>query len=284
VNPFDLRGPEFLVFYATLGAAVLVALAARRWFFEPQAPVEKRLTDPSSIAYLRAGPREVLRLAVLSLIERGLLEASGTMLEAKTADHPELPVLEQLILKKYARPGEASGVFSDGTLDRECTRVRASLEASGLVPDASLRALRWWSTFAGVAVLAIVALIKIGVALQRGKSNVQFLIALAVASCIGAILIARSPRTPRGSAMIQDLQSLLEQARRQYLDPRSSAEVALVMATFGVAGQPDSIHAARAQQLFPSTSSSSCGSSWGGSSCGSSCGGGCGGGCGGCGS
>jgi hypothetical protein len=50
------------------GAAVLVALAMRRWLFEPQAPVSERLTDPVSIAYLRAGPREGLRLAALARI------------------------------------------------------------------------------------------------------------------------------------------------------------------------------------------------------------------------
>lgn len=290
MNPFDLRGPEFLVFYAFLGAAVLAAIALRRWLFEPQAPVSERLTDPTSIAYLRAGSKEVLRLTILSMIERGLLESNGPKLESKTVrDHRELPALERLVLDKFARQGEASAVFSDASLERECKRVRESLEVSGLVPDASQRALRWWSTCAGIAVLAIVASIKIQVALARGRTNVLFLIVLAIAFTIGAVLLARLPRTPRGSAMIRDLRALLEQARRRYLDPSSSAELALVAATFGVAGLPDSIQASRAQQLFPkgSSSSSGCGASWGtgcGSSCGSSCGGGCGGGCGGCGS
>ena len=71
--PFDLTGPQFLVFYPVfaLGVAVLV----RYWHIRRKAtlePVLPRLTDPCRIALLREGRREAVDVAVLSLIERGL--------------------------------------------------------------------------------------------------------------------------------------------------------------------------------------------------------------------
>jgi uncharacterized protein (TIGR04222 family) len=290
VNPFDWRGPEFLAFYFILGITVLAAIALRRWFFEPQSMVTRRLTDPSAIAYLRAGAKEVLRLAVMSLIEREHLQANGSQLETKAKGDPSgLSALDRLILEKFERPAQASAVFADPRLDRECSRVRGSLESMGLVPDRNQLTLRLWSTVAGVAVLIGVAFVKIVVALARGKTNVGFLVLLAIAFSAAAVGIAVMRRTPRGSAMLNDMRQLLGQARHRLSHAPSSQEFALVAAVYG-----DSIHSSRAKQAFPVASrasssgcgsaiGSSCGSS-GGSSCGSSCGGGCGGGCGGCGS
>lgn len=297
MNPFDLRGPEFLLFYSVLGIGVLAVIAWRRWFFEPHPPIEVRLTDPFLIAYLRAGPMEVLRVTTLSLVERGLLKASGTVLETKEpAHHPKLSELEQLLLKRFDGGGLAAGMFSDGALERACDEMRESLASMGLVPDARQRQLRWWSSLIGLAVLAVVAFSKIGVALERGKSNIGFLVLLAAAFALGALQLARRPqRTSRGTAALQDLQHLLRPAKERISRSASPTELALVAATFGAVAFPDG--AARLKQIFPKASPSTsgcgsgCGTTWAsgcgssaGSSGGSSCGGGgCGGGCGGCG-
>lgn len=298
MNPFDLRGPEFLLFYVVLGAGVLGLLLFRRRLYEPQAGLVERLTDPARIAYLRSGPHEVLRLVTLALVERGLLQADGTVLETKKgADGKGLTKLERLVLRKFESPGEARSVFEDRRLARECDELRDSLASKGLVPDAAQRRLRTWSALAAVVLLAGGAGVKILVALSRGKSNVGFLVILAIAFSVAAFFVAHRPmRTPRGSAALADLRRLLEDARRRFSDTSAEAEFALLAAVFGAGNLPFHGRATRLKRLFPkaSTSSSSCsgcGTGWAWSSgCGSSagssgggCGGGGGGGCGGCG-
>ena len=69
--PFDLTGPQFLVFYPifAIGVAGLV-----RYLFAQREEVAElvlpRLTDPYRIALLRDGRREAVRIAVLALVER----------------------------------------------------------------------------------------------------------------------------------------------------------------------------------------------------------------------
>ena len=63
LNPFDLRGPEFLLFYLLLSVCVMVALVLTRRFAEAGEPTKVNLSDPYQIAFLRGGAPEVARLA-----------------------------------------------------------------------------------------------------------------------------------------------------------------------------------------------------------------------------
>jgi hypothetical protein len=62
-NPFDLRGPEFLVFYITLGVLVTVVVAVLRRRSESTVVATGPLVDYLKIAYLRGGSDEALRVA-----------------------------------------------------------------------------------------------------------------------------------------------------------------------------------------------------------------------------
>src|SRR5688500_3770156 len=89
MNPLDLRGPEFLLFY-TLFSGLVIALAAavrrvresRATSIEPPRKVifdiEGRAgaTHPYMIACLRGGKNELVRVAAVSLVDRGLLEST----------------------------------------------------------------------------------------------------------------------------------------------------------------------------------------------------------------
>ena len=66
MNPFDLPGPQFLLFYLGLSAAVIVALVVARKFAESSAAPKLDLSDPYLIAYLRGGDAETLRVAAVS--------------------------------------------------------------------------------------------------------------------------------------------------------------------------------------------------------------------------
>ena len=64
MNPFDLPGPEFLLFYTIFSAVVLGGLVFWRRRAElSAAPARIDLSDPYLIAYLRGGKKEVLRVA-----------------------------------------------------------------------------------------------------------------------------------------------------------------------------------------------------------------------------
>ena len=77
-NPFDLRGPQFLLFYACLG----VAITALAWWTRrarERADIPSRpLSDYLEIAFLRGGTTEAIRVAVITLLDRGVLAISGT--------------------------------------------------------------------------------------------------------------------------------------------------------------------------------------------------------------
>src|SRR5688572_28153670 len=72
MNPLNLSGPDFLIFYALCGAAVCGGLHWLNWAGETQTPTCVP-TDPQTIAYLRGGAAEALRIAVVTLLEREVL-------------------------------------------------------------------------------------------------------------------------------------------------------------------------------------------------------------------
>jgi uncharacterized protein (TIGR04222 family) len=290
-SPFDLRGPEFLVFYLALGGWVLLGLyLVRRWGEAADAP-QVNLSDPYLIAFLRGGKNEVLRVATVSLIDRGLLEVSGTQVTSvrgQSSAALRIPI-EQHVFARFETPAEAASVFKLDVFDHEMDGYESELARLDLIPGE--RAKRAQNARLAVAILVLggVALIKILVAMARGRSNVGFLIILAIAFGFGSERLARARLTRRGTAMLSSLRTLFDGLKDRAPLLRAgetSDEVLLLAAVFGVGAIParffPNVHA-----LFPRASSSpasGCGSACG-SSCGGGCGGGgCGGGCGGCGS
>ena len=67
MSPFDLTGPEFLLFYLVFGGLILVALLFwRNMSAEPEPPA-MNLADPYLIAYMRGEKEwEALRVATVS--------------------------------------------------------------------------------------------------------------------------------------------------------------------------------------------------------------------------
>jgi uncharacterized protein (TIGR04222 family) len=293
MNPFDLRGPEFLVFYAILGILVTGGAAVLRRRSESVVVATGPLLDYLKIAYLRAGADEALRVATLALIDRGLIAVvDDDRLKTTQAAVPAgLPRTEQRLLESCRDATRASEILSDESLRiTVSTECEGQLVRAGLLPDAKVKSARTGLLFAGVFFLVLVAFLKILIALGRGRTNVGFLV---VACLLFAFLVYRvtNPfRTQAGEAMLADLRNLFWALRDRAVSmtvPSGGNDLALLAAVFGTGSLPAG--AGYVERLFrkpdkSSSSGSSCGS--GGSSCGSggsSCGGGCGGGCGGCG-
>lgn len=287
MNPFDLPGPQFLLFYVIFAVAVIGALIIWRRHVESSNAPKIDLSDPYLIAFLRGGGAEVLRVATVSLIDRGLLIADGTVLRRaenaspKSARRP----IEQALLMKYARGGEVSWMFEDDGLLKTCDAYGDTLEQAELLPNENVTQARLIRLVIASFLLSGVGFTKVLIALDAGRTNFGFLIMLTIVA-IGVATKVSFPRlTQSGKAMIEDVQNLYGGLRDRalFLTPGGATiEPMMLAAAFGV-GALHGEGFSYASRLFPrATTSSSCASGCG-SSCGSSCGGGCGGGCGGCG-
>lgn len=288
MNPLDLRGPEFLAFYLLVVGLVAGALWALRRSHEGGLVPRLDVSDPFLLAFLRGGNAEMVRIALFSLVDRGLLTLSPSGAELSLAD-PQAPEkvrrpFERALLLRFTQPRPAAKVLNESSLATDDLGYQATLETLGLLPDPAQKARRFLLFALGALALGGLAATKVLVALSRGHSNVGFLILLAVGALILLASILFPRRTTLGSWALQDIQNLTQPLRNRAatLQPGGgTAEAVLLAAVFGLSSLPTSTFA-YLKTLFPVANSSS--TSGCGSSCGSSCGGGCGGGCGGCGS
>lgn len=293
-NPFDLHGPAFLVFYIVLGIAVNLILRHLILQKEKESPAALRVcTDPYKLAALRAGACETLRIAVFSLVDRGLLKALGTEVaaEGQAKEMVRRPI-EQAVVTFFSRPRQARDIFSDAAALAAGGEYCRELAAEGLTADRATLESRGTVALTAVVLLAGVSMTKIGIALARGRHNILFLIILTVIFVVWAIFTWRRERTGAGD-------EVLRRARQRFKPLKDRAEsirpggmtndASILAALFGLVALPTG-YFPYITTLFPKAVATSgdgsysggCGDG-GGSSAGCG-GGGCGGGgCGGCG-
>lgn len=285
-NPLNFTGPEFLVFYLLLGSAALFCIKKLISNHEMPRNVPKIvLDDPYEIAILREGEDEALKIATISLISRDLLVISGDELHTKNEEvitHARRDI-EKALLNKFLTKAKLDSIDGDNTLHGACFPYRMSLQDLKLVPtpqDYQYRAK--WLTVGGL-LLGGLAVAKLGVALSRGYTNVEFLVLMAGAFLYFLYKTYHHERTALGDQVIEDLKRLFMglHARRPWIKASGETnEAALLAAVFGIAALSAS-NFPFIKSFLPKPSPSSDFDF----SCGSSCGGGgCGGGCGGCGS
>ncbi len=288
MNPFLLRGPQFLLFFICFTAAVLFVLwRVRRWIDAARPGGHLTMTDPYLIAYLRGGRNEAIRVAVLGLIERGLLEVRNkielVVTEAGRKIAPGTDLLEAEVMRFFSIRKQAPDAFKQNMVAWESvldTR-RAALEKAGLMPDAAVRGQRFALALIGCAVLVGASGLKIALAVSQGRGNIWFLVFVTVIAMIFVIAVVfHANRTPQGDAALEDIQSIFEGVKhRVHLRP-SFDDLIMVAAVFGMTALP-AMAVPYVTELYPRAAAAGDGGSGCGSSCGSSCGGG--GGCGGCG-
>jgi uncharacterized protein (TIGR04222 family) len=292
VNPFDLRGPEFLLFYIGLSALVIIGVVMLRRKAESGPIPRLDLSDPLLIAFLRGGHSEAMRVAAVSLVDRGLLLCSGTSLQ--TAPHVRSESvrrpIEKALLERFVVTGEAASMFDDSKLKSTLNQYEQTLRKVRLLPDESITFGRRVIFATAFLILAGVGLSKLYLALARGRSNVCFLIILVVVAIVFAAKQAFPRLTETGKVVLEDVKNLYSElrGRASFLQTGGATiEPMMLAAVYGVGALRgdgfDYTHTLFPRATKDSNNSSSFGGSCG-SSCGSSCGGGCGGGCGGCGS
>jgi uncharacterized protein (TIGR04222 family) len=295
MNPFDLRGPEFLFFYFLLSGFVILGVSWLREVIERGPTPQVSLDDPYLFAYLRGGANELLRAAIIVLLDRGWLIAEGDQVHRRgdIEPHPEQPEVEQEVLSFFYAPHAAYEALKSSIPGAAAFAYEKRAVELDLMPDEHVKGRRYTMCGAAMCALLGVSFVKIAVALARGRTNLLFLIVLTVVGQIVLWQVAVNGPTAKGRALLRNLRVLFSdlKGRRPFLRPGAGTkEIAWLVGVFGVGalpgdGFPD------VKTLFPQSSSTGnlggsgvgCGaaSSCGGGGCG---GGGCGGGCGGCGS
>lgn len=289
MNPLAFYGPQFLLFYGLFGVLVIAALRLLRRGGETGMAIPSGLTDPYLIAFLRGGRREAVNVAVLSLIDTGLLRLEDERLAAsgpEAAARARRP-LEKAILERFQTPGREGAIVGDPGVAAALSQYESSLRNMGAFPGPATIRTRVFLYLAALALLLGLALAKIVVALSRGRHNIAFLALLAFGFVVWAAVVAFPRRTGRGDALLADVRTLFHPLRQRVGQLKHGVEAnefAFLVAAFGaplLASGPvySAYNAFRKRESRRSSSSSS-----GCAACGSGCGGGgCGGGCGGCG-
>jgi uncharacterized protein (TIGR04222 family) len=295
MNPFNLSGPDFLVFYIFFSAVVLGAAWYSRRQAESGPTPRMDISDPYLIACLRSGETEALRLAVLALIDRGLLIANNTWIERAAHATPKDThyAIEAAVLRGVVTRTSVESILSDVWLKRECRPYRERLEAEGLLPNESTKSQRRRRFLLASMALAGVGLIKIAIGLSRDRP-VVFLFILMIAAVVVLAATSFSRLTARGRQVIDEIGAIYGGLKDRASDIHrgsDTSEMLMLEAVFGDTA-PAPTEYAFAWTMFPQDASSSGGgdsSSGGGGGDSSSGGGGCGGGgcggggCGGCG-
>src|SRR5436190_9244892 len=118
MNPFELYGPQFLVFYAVFAAVVVAILAVVRRQAEAGPPPAINLEDPYMVSYLRGGANEALRLATISLIDRRLLEIDGNQIRPGRSVDAQVAhrSIERAVMSHFKTGAEAKSIFNQPSL------------------------------------------------------------------------------------------------------------------------------------------------------------------------
>ncbi len=295
--PFNLTGPQFLVFYAVF-AAVVIGL--HRWLHVSVRParsdtaragLDALTADPYKIACLRDGPAEAVRVAVVNLVDRDLLALRGNdaaLTPTKKADVQGLRrPLDRAILARCQRaPLKPADIEADREVTAAAAQLDTELRAQGLLLSDAERAARASARKVVFMLLAGVALARLLQALAAGRSNIGGLILLAAIACFIAWKLPKARISAAGQRALASLQTLMQRlkARASRLAPGGAGnEAVLLAAVFGLHALPAEAFPF-VEQAYPKpkqSSDSGSGSDSGSSSDSGGCGGG--GGCGGCG-
>ncbi|BAY97646.1 hypothetical protein NIES37_15900 [Tolypothrix tenuis PCC 7101] len=300
-NPIaDMYGPNFLLLYGSVISLTLFGcwkLVQDPTTNQPL-PLIPSEPDPYEVAYFREGVLEVVKVAILSLIQKNYLQITGEKI-SQTSEHEnvlQLHPIEREVFFSYSTTPEAKSLWVIASkVVLYCDTFEGKLRNEQL-----LYAQEWqrWNYKVGLIAATIIFSLggyKLLIALENNHHNVSLLIFMAVISimCILWLSRMRSRLSYRGQVYLQQLQATFAQLKTKAKNSSflSGFNYNLLVALFGVEALAGTEYDSYYKVFYPATSRTSsqrsnssdsgCSS---GSSCsgGSSCGGGCGGGCGGC--
>lgn len=308
IDPFDLRGLEFLTLYGMVTAMVIVAaVILRRWLREGEPADDTKPLEPEEIACLGRGAAGVLQSSLAGLVAQGRMEIVetpgkkwGAISVGKATYTLRAAALPETAESEIERTMLGAARRHTGTDAAEILRaakpvaetIESKLQSRRLLETSdSFGPARWWPIIL-IGALALFGTIKLVVGVSRDKP-IMFLAIWLIALVVVAALFAKKPlRTLRGDRLLKELKSRHEKLKKTkfaHANSISPADLMIVAGLFGIAAvdhpQVQTLKSAL-QPIAPSDGglaglSGGCsGGCAGGGGCG---GGGGGGGCGGCG-
>lgn len=290
MNPMDMKGPEFLVFYMVISTIMFlfIILIRKKLRYPNDNPDPSRLIlQPIELAYLANGTRGILDALIAAMVHKNVMELDSdsktVKLSAKTNWEENKDISDLL------HPVEKNSEIKLGDLEKTITqnlsKTNEKLIDLGLVlADWQISRAKFISIILGLILLSI-GMIKIGVGLYRQKP-VDFLVFMVIVNCIIVYTISRKKlfRTIKGDKALT-----LEQKKHAALETQgfkqdmSGNDLFLGVGLFGTILLIDTPLSRLHNQLAANSDGSSADSGFsgsdggGGDGGGSSCGG-CGGG------
>ena len=256
MNPLDLNGPEFLLFYLIYGGVIFaLAWMARSRVIDQTQPllssrwapgIYPREEDAYAIALLRGGPAEAARTLLGQLmstghaqVEDGKIRVSRSILNGDRSLRPiEADAWNALDHDTPVDVRTAESLVREAVQPR-LDEIWGQLASEGLLATpketSALRTIQLvsWLLIAGVGLL------KLLVALSRGRTNVGFLSLLLIGVTVAVLILLRPPR----SRPAQEYLLWLHRAHHGLLAwtekrRRNPEETALMIGIYGLAAIP----------------------------------------------
>lgn len=292
----NLYGPAFLGLYVVVIIIAFIFVNQSFYFIDKtkknESPRIPSTPDPYCIAYIRSGPREIIKLILFNLLERGYFQLSFSKNSLKRRNnHPPLENLSEVekeVFDWIKNPIALEDVIDSNALQAQviagCQKTEFWLSNQDLLTTPELQ--NNFNRFKKVTYTIIFALgsYKLILALYKGYNNVVFLVIFSILGVFAIESLSNLPRLSlRGKKFIEDLKMAFNPKYQQSAIKQTSYYQLLLASIFGfeyLYGKGYSFletYKRKKQESFSSDNSSSS------SSCSSSCGSSCGGGCGGCG-
>ena len=301
----SMSGPTFLIFYTILFVVGMMALRRRVKSLNAEANARPSLRmpeklDPYKVAFLRGGDSEVLRAAMVDLVDRGLITKTevtqGRFVKTKLTQWVSDPekvsqgyrfsAIQEYLIEHFHSAKDAASIFG-----AECMLKARGLmggyrdwvQEEQLLNDHSGRAgvrSMAWMLFLG---LEGIGLYKLIAAIATRHFNVMFLLGyMAIIPIVILVIVARRRLSERGKRFLSDVQSAcrsvkilksVELHRRSEVNVLASDSTLplLAMGVFGVAAlQGSSLDPMYRSYQKSVANMGGCGATSGG--CGSGCG------------
>ncbi|MES2695325.1 MAG: TIGR04222 domain-containing membrane protein [Verrucomicrobiota bacterium] len=290
--PFDLRGPQFLLFFVVFGIGLFfLARWLRRWLQGPDEPSDIDALSPYEVAHLAGGPQRVFVAALAtSAQQRLVLVGKDAVVRTQTPMPPGLPIVERAICAAARETGSTLKSVREATAGALAS-VKAALGERGFLLEETKLTIARFAPGAVIALGTIIGIQKISIGMALGRP-VAFLVILTVVSGLVALgFMLRPPRlTGRGRAALRQLEErhtrIAHLSQPQVQAPEGLLLIPLAVGLFGVTALHGTELENVAKHGVPRAGdggSGGCGSGCSTGGCSGGGGGGGGGGCGGCG-
>jgi uncharacterized protein (TIGR04222 family) len=235
-NPLaNMPGPAFLGLFGALlvGAIIILRIKAAKieqGEFAPPLPIPDQI-DPYKIAYLRGGDTEVIRTAMLDLVEQGRIVdvqkkglgkiLSQAKMQWKVADPTDtgadLPPIQRAILRAFAIPRDPETLFQSDIKSRvheETRPYRDWVDQEKLEADPEGRLQLRKLMIVCLMGIETLGAYKLAAAWMHHRSNVIFLIGMMFFAMIILPICAQHRRlSQRGKNFLRHLQSAFGKLR-----------------------------------------------------------------------